>query len=225
MIDITEISKTIDWATECKMDKETRAYFSSREQELEQLYKTLKEEAIRATPCCIDGTFGLGSVDSLGEDECEKFKSKLRISNFKFVLNVVCSFLFIGCIFASLNMLLFRKDLLGKIFFYGTFVFGFLMPAINPIVDFFTEDKKQNEKSAKNHVLDFRLIEMRKKWSSDSNLIKLEDGLKSWIIWRMSTDPEVIIDSKELIESHLDLKVWLEDRMPMFCFQYKIELS
>ena len=225
MIDITEISKTIDWATECKMDKETRSYFSSREQELEQLYKTLKEEAIRATPCCIEGTFGLSSIESFGEDERKKFESKLKISNFKLVLIAICAFSFIGCITATFAMLIFGIASLGKIFFYGAFVFGFLMPAINPIVDFFTKDEKQAEKTNKKPVLDFRLIEMRKKWCSDSNIAKLENGLKSWIVWKMSTDQEVITDSKELIESHLELKIWLEDGMPMFCFQYKIELT
>ena len=225
MIDITEISKTIDWVTECKMDKETRSYFSSREQELEQLYENLKQEAIRATPCCIEGTFGLSSIDSLGEDEHEKFKSKLKDSNVKFVLTVVCLFLFTGCLFMALNMLLIRNHSLEKISLFGAAVFGFLIPAINPIVDFFTEDKKQTEKIDKKPVLDFRLIEMRKKWRSYSNIAKLENGLKSWIVWRMSTDQNVITDSKELIESHLELKIWLEDGMPMFCFQYKIELT
>ena len=225
MIDITEISKTIDWATECKMDKETRSYFSHHKDELEQLYENLKEEAIRATPCCIEGTFGLSSIENFGEDECEKFKSKLKISNFKLVLTAICLFLFTGCLFTALNMLLIRKHSLEKISLFGAAVFGFLIPAINPIVDFFTEDKKQTEKIDKKPVLDFRLIEMRKKWCSDSNIMKLKDGLKSWIVWRMSTDQNVITDSKELIESHLELKIWLEDGMPIFCFQYKIELT
>lgn len=224
MIDTTEICKKIDLASECGMDEETRAYFSSREQELEAIYKKLKEEAIRATPCCIDGTFGLSSVDSLGEDEHENFKSKLKVSNVKFVLTVVCLFLFTGCLFTALNMLLIRNHSLEKISLFGAAVFGFLIPAINPIVDFFTKDRKP-KKTTKKPILDFRLIEMRKKWSSDSNIIKLEDGLKSWIIWRMLTDQEVIADSKELIESHLNLKIWLEDGIPMFCFQYQIELS
>ena len=222
MIGITEICKTLDWASECGMDEETRAYFSSHEQELEAIYEKLKEEGIYSTPCSIEGTFGLSSNNSFGEDERKKFKSKLTVSNFKFALTVVCLFLFIGCLFAALNMLLFfRIDSLEKIFLFGAAIFGFLIPAINPIFDFFTEDRKPSKKP----ILDFRLIEMRKKWSSYANIIKLEEGMKSWIFWKMSNDQEVIADSKEQIESHLKLKIWLEDGMPIFCFNYQIEMS
>lgn len=212
MVDITEISKTMDWASECGMDEETRAYFSERESSLESLYQRLKAEAIKQPGNCrISGVFA--------DDKSKIFRSFFNdIENVKALARLISAVCFIVfCILALVS----SKNSYKMV--YVASGFGFLLIAIGPLLDsIFSLLSRSNSGAEK---LDFNMLELKEKWISSENVSKLEEALKSWISWRMANDDTVIATSREQIEKRLNVIVRTDvEALPDFCFLFSITI-
>ena len=212
MEDIDKICKRISWASECKMDEETRAYFSERESSLENLYQRLKDKGIKQP--------GNVSISGVFADD----KSKILGSFFNDIENVIalarliCALCFI--VFFILALVSSKSSYKMVYIASG---FGFLLIAIGPLLD--SIKSLLSRKNSGEEKLDFNMLELKEKWISSENVSKLEEALKSWISWRMANDDTVIAASREQIEKRLNVIVRTDvDGLPDFCFLFSITI-
>lgn len=212
MIDTDKICKRISWVSECKMDDETRAYFSERESSLENLYQRLKAKAVKLPGNCnISGIFADDKSKILGSffHDIENMKNLARL------ICIVCFIVF--CILALVS----SKN--NYMMVYIASGFGFLLMAVGPLLD--SISNLLSRKSPGVEKLDFNMLELKEKWRSSENVSKLEEALKSWISWRMANDDTVIAVSREQIEKRLNVIVRTDvDALPDFCFLFSISI-
>lgn len=212
MIDTTEICKKIDWASECGMDEETRAYFSKHESSLESLYQRLKDKVVKQPGNCrISGVFADDKSKIFGSffNDIENVKALARL------ISAVCFIVF--CILALVS----SKNSYKMVYIASGF--GFLLIVIGPLLDsIFSLLSRSNSGAEK---LDFNMLELKEKWISSENVSKLEEALKSWISWRMANDDTVIATSREQIEKRLNVIVRTDvEALPDFCFLFSITI-
>ena len=212
MEDIDKICKRISWASECKMDEETRAYFSEHEHGLESLYQRLKDKGIKQPGnVSISGVFADDESKILGSffNDIENVKALARL------ICIVCFIVF--CILALVS----SKSSYKMVYIASGF--GFLLIAIGPLLD--SIKSLLSRKNSGEEKLDFNMLELKEKWISSENVSKLEEALKSWISWRMANDDTVIAASREQIEKRLNVIVRTDvESLPDFCFIFSISI-
>ena len=240
MVDITEISKTMDWALECGMDEETRKYFSEHESELEKLYLRLKmlfSDRSKSAVAVCRGLFGKPSAD-LEPEELEELeeefqrlstwqKTKLAFDPF---LTIVVSLLgapmiamslalMYGALCDNLSLTIVARQFLGAASIVALIALYFLVRSITDHFAKFNLKEEMKRKKASslelrqkenNEVIDFNKLELKKNWKSTANIAKLESALKSWISWKLVNDHKVVASSRDQVERQLNVKVWFE---------------